>query len=170
MAATMGGVPRSRPTSLADDRITVAGLLFETEAALVRRLDGDLRAGAGMPLATFEVLVRLGRSPGGRLRLAELSRQLSITTGGVTRLIDRIEAAGLLRRVPDPADRRSAFAQITDQGTEALHRALAVHLRALQRDLVDPLDPVAYRSLADALRVLRDNLVGDPATRLGTAT
>lgn len=151
---------------LDDERITVVGLLFETQAALVRRLDTHLRAATGMSLATFEVLVRLGRSPHGRLRLAELGRQLSITTGGVTRLIDRVEAAGLLRRVPDPADRRAAFAQITGEGRAALDRAIEAHLPALQRHVVDPLDPAGYRALADSLRVLRDTLTGDPATRV----
>ncbi|MCY7343021.1 MAG: MarR family transcriptional regulator [Pseudonocardia sp.] len=154
---------------LADERITVVGLLFEAQTALVRRLDTALRADAGMPLATFEVLIRLARSPGGRLRLTELGHQLSITTGGVTRLIDRIESGGLTRRVPDPTDRRAAFAEITADGLGALHRATEVHLRSVQRDLVDALDPGDYRALATALRVLRDHVSGDPATRVRPA-
>lgn len=161
-----GATADAVPAGLLDDeRITVVGLFLESHAALVRRLDAHLRAETGMALATFEVLVRLGRSPLGRLRLTELGRQLSITTGGVTRLIDRIEAAGLLRRVPDPADRRAAFAQITEDGRDALERATEVHLGALQRYVVDPLEPGAYRSFGEAVRVLRDDLVGDPATR-----
>ena len=158
--------PAAPEDPLDDERLTTAGLLVETEAALVRRLDARLRADAGMPLSVFEVLIRLGRSPHGRLRLSELSRQLSITTGGVTRLIDRVEASGLLQRVPDPEDRRARFAQITDSGREALLRASDVHLPVLQRHLVDPLEPADYRALAAALRVLRDHLTGDPARRL----
>jgi len=124
---------------LADERITVTGLLFEVEAALLRRLDTELRAQVGMSAAFFEVLVRLGRSPRGRMRLADLARQLSITTGGVTRLIDRIQEAGFIRRVPDPEDRRSVFAEITPAGVAALRPAVACQLESIQRYLVDPL-------------------------------
>jgi MarR family 2-MHQ and catechol resistance regulon transcriptional repressor len=148
-----------------DPRITVAGLLIEAESALVRRLDAELRARADMPLATFEVLIRLGRSPGGRLGLSELGRQLSLTTGGVTRLVDRLEAQSLLSRVPDSADRRITHAVITRTGRSSLRRASAIHLEALQRDLVDPLSARDYAALARVARVLRDHLTGDPALR-----
>lgn len=151
---------------LGDNRFTVMGLFFEAQSALERRLDHHLRAGTGMPLASFEVLIRLGRSPGGRMRQTEVVRQLSITTGGVTRLVDRIEGAGLLRRVPDPADRRATFVEITEAGRTALREALAVHIEALQADFVDPLSPEDYAALAQSLRVLRDHLVGDPADRI----
>jgi uncharacterized membrane protein len=57
---------------------------------------------------TDETLIRLGRSPGRQLRQVELSRQLSLTTGGVTRMVDRLEAAGLVRRTPCPDDRRAS--------------------------------------------------------------
>ena len=154
---------------LNDPRLTEAGLLIEAEAALVRRLDADLRAHGGMPLATFEVLVRLARSPDRRLRLSELSRQLSLTTGGVTRLVDRLEAQQLLRRTPDPSDRRGAYAQIADAGLRALQGALPVHLAALQRDLVEPLQGASYRAMSIAARALRDHLSGDPAARLQDA-
>lgn len=147
---------------LADERITVTGLLFEVEAALLRRLDTELRAQVGMPATFFEVLVRLGRSPGGRMRLADLARQLSITTGGVTRLIDRIQEAGFIRRVPDPGDRRSVFAEITPAGTAALRPAVTSQLESIQRYLVDPLDEKDYLALATSLRLLRDALIGDP--------
>ena len=95
--------PSPEPDILDDRRITAIGLLVEAETALVRVLDEELRHGVGMPLSTYETLIRLGRSPGRRLRQIELSRQLSLTTGGVTRLIDRLEAAGLVRRTSSPA-------------------------------------------------------------------
>jgi hypothetical protein len=99
-------MPDPSPESdiLDDRRITAIGLLVEAETALVRVLDDELRQGVGMPLSTYETLIRLGRSPGRRLRQIELSRQLSLTTGGVTRLIDRLEAAGLVRRTSSPDD------------------------------------------------------------------
>lgn len=151
---------------LDDPWLTDVGLLLEAQAALQRRVDAALRARAGMALPVFEVLVRLARSPRSRLRMSELSRQLSLTTGGITRLVDRIEADHLLRRVPDPTDRRVAHAQITDAGREALRRALLVHHDVVERDFVAPLGPTSHRALATASRSLRDHLTGDPAARL----
>jgi DNA-binding MarR family transcriptional regulator len=139
-------------------------LLFEAAAALVRVLDDDLK-GIDLPMATYEILIRLGRSPQRRLRQVELARQLSLTTGGITRIIDRLEDAGLVRRVPDPADRRGSYAQLTDAGHATLLRATEVHLVGLQRHLVEPLgDDVAV--VGAALRRLRDSLTGDPVDRV----
>lgn len=151
---------------LDDERLTAVGLLVEAETALIRVLDAELRRDAGMPLGTYEVLVRLGRSPGRRLRQVELSRQLSLTTGGITRIVDRLEAAGLVRRTASSIDRRGTYAELTDAGLDAVQRATEVHLRSLQRHLVDPLGPDRLEELVGSVRRLRDTLVGDPAERL----
>lgn len=151
---------------LADQRLTAIGLLVEAETALVRVLDEELRRDAAMPLSTYEALIRLGRSPGRRLRQIELSRQLSLTTGGVTRMIDRLESAGLVRRTASPTDRRASYAQLTDEGLDALRHATEVHLASLQRHFVDPLGADGIDTLIAPLRRLRDALVGDPADRL----
>ena len=161
-------MPRPSPALadlLDDDRITAIGLLVEAESALVRVLDQELRRSAGMPLSTYEVLVRLGRSPGHRMRPVERSRQLSLTTGGVTRLIDRIESAGLVRRTTCDTDRRGSNAELTEAGSAALHRATEVHLASLQQHLVDPVGDDGLADLVVPLRRLRDALVGDPAQR-----
>lgn len=154
---------------LADHRLTAIGLLVEAETALVRVLDEELRRDAGMALGTYEALIRLGRSPDRRLRQIELSRQLSLTTGGVTRMIDRLERAGLVRRTADATDRRASFAQLTEHGLAALQRATEVHLASLQRHFVDPLGADGIDALTVPLRRLRDALVGDPAGRVDEA-
>lgn len=155
--------------ALADHRLTAIGLLVEAETALVRVLDEELRRDGGMPLGTYETLIRLGRSPGRRLQQIELSRQLSLTTGGVTRMIDRLETAGLVRRVTSATDRRATYAELTDHGLDALHRATEVHLVSLQRHFVDPLGADGLDALIAPLRRLRDALVGDPAERVDGA-
>ncbi len=149
---------------LADERLTAIGLLVEAEAALVRILDSELRRDCGMALSTFETLIRLARSPDRRLRQYELGRQVSLTTGGVTRLIDRIEAAGYVRRVADPTDRRGNFIELTPAGHEALLTASRVHLPSLQRHLVDPLGSEGLAQVVGPLRLLRNSLIGDPAS------
>ena len=153
----------SKPDLLDDQRLTAIGLLVEAETALVRVLDEELRRDVGMPLGTFETLIRLGRSPDRQLRQVELSRQLSLTTGGVTRLIDRLEAAGLVRRTSCPADRRASYAQLTEVGLDALRRATEVHLVSLQRHFVDPLGADGLAALTAPLRRLRDLHFGEPA-------
>ncbi len=152
----------TKPDLLDDQRLTAIGLLVEAETALIRVLDEELRRDVGMPLSTYETLIRLGRSPDRRLRQVELSRQLSLTTGGVTRMIDRLEAAGLVRRTPCPGDRRASYAQLTEAGLDALRRATAVHLLSLQRHFVEPLGPDGLAALTAPLRLLRDTHLGEP--------
>ena len=110
-----------------DDRITAVGLLAEANAALYRPLAADIER-EGLPAPWYEVLVRLGRTPGGRLRMSELARAVSLTTSGTTRLVDRIEAAGLIERQPCETDRRVAYAALTDAGREVLVRTTPTHV------------------------------------------
>jgi len=77
-----------------DPRITAFGMLLEAHAAVVTQVNRDLEATSGIPITWMEVLLRLARSPGHRLRMAELARQVGLSTSGLTRLIDRVEHAG----------------------------------------------------------------------------
>jgi DNA-binding MarR family transcriptional regulator len=103
---------------------------------------------------TFEVLIRLLRSPEHQLRLTDLGRQLAITTGGVTRLIDRLEAQGLVERVRAIDDRRAVYARLTDEGRDTVIRVLPDHIADLRKTF-DALGPERHR-LEHALRLLRD--------------
>jgi DNA-binding MarR family transcriptional regulator len=138
-----------------DDRITLVGLLAEATAAVGCHLERDL-SDLGVPGSWYEVLVRLGRTPGGRLRMSDLARSVSLTTSGTTRLVDRLEAAGLIRRESCATDRRVAYAALTDAGREVLARTTPVHVAGIQRHLVDVLDPGEVRQLERLLRKLRD--------------
>ena len=142
---------------LDDPAITTMGMLVEAHARLTGALGAELQQATGLPLAWFEVLLRLGRSPDQRLRMSELARQMPLSTSGLTRLIDRVEAAGLVRREACPSDRRGQLAVLTDEGEAALGRALPVHVEGLRRHLAaavgDDLDVVT-----DALRRVRDAL------------
>lgn len=135
-----------------DALITTFGLLLEAQAALVRTLGRDLEADHGLPLSWYEVLLRIERTPGRRLRVRDLADALALTTGGMTRLLDRIEAGGLVQRQPDPGDRRSIHIVVTDAGRAALTRATVTHLRGLRSHLAEPL---TARELAALDRTLR---------------
>jgi DNA-binding MarR family transcriptional regulator len=116
-----------------DDRlITTFGRLVEASSQLERRLGPAMQAETGLQHTWFEVLIRLARSDGGQLTMSALANEVALTTGGITRLIDRIEAAGYVERRPCPTDRRVAYAGITDAGRKVLDQAATAHARNLR--------------------------------------
>ena len=117
---------------LDDPLITTFGRLLEVYSRLEQSLAREMGVTAGLPLTWFEVLIRLARSPGGQLTMGALSSQLALTTGGMTRLIDRISQAGLVERRPCPGDRRVLFAAITGDGHRVLEAAAQTHLASLR--------------------------------------
>ncbi|MGW5125015.1 MarR family winged helix-turn-helix transcriptional regulator [Streptomyces sp. NPDC004069] len=112
--------------------VATYGRLVETRSHLERRLGAAMRTEVGLPHLWFEVLIRLARSERGQLTMSALADQIVLTTGGVTRLIDRIQAAGYVERCPCVTDRRIAYAAITDAGHDVLARAAAGHVRNLR--------------------------------------
>lgn len=147
----------SRPSPHCDDeRITAFGMLLEAHASLTAAVNRELEATAGMPITWFELLIRLSRSPEQRLRMSELSGQVGLSHSGLTRLVDRVIDAGLVRREACPEDRRGAFAVLTPAGGVALDDALGGHLESLERHLVAPLGREGVAALTDLLRAVRD--------------
>lgn len=138
-----------------DDRITVVGLLAEANGVLGCHFEREL-ADVGVPLSWFEVLVRLGRTPGGRLRMSDLAHAIALTTSGTTRLVDRIEAAGLIERQACATDRRVAYAALTEAGRKLLKKAAPVHVDSIQRHVIETLSADEVRELERLLRKLRD--------------
>lgn len=139
-----------------DERITAFGMLLEAHAAVTGAVNRELESTAGMPITWFEVLLRLSRSPGRRLRMSELAAQVGLSHSGLTRLVDRVIAAGLVGREACPEDRRGAFAVLTDEGADALDAALAGHLDSIDRHLAAPLGDDGLAALTDLLRTVRD--------------
>ena len=103
--------------SIDDPRITSFGRLVEAHAVLWQVLDQELEAGVGVPLIWYGVLLHIGRSPGGVRPISELIAATAFTSGGVTRLVDRMERAGYVQRRPCPSDRRVVYVGLTDRGT-----------------------------------------------------
>jgi len=147
------GVPPATDP-LADPLITTFGRLLESYSGLERRLARTLEAEADLPLTWFEVLLRISRSDGRRLMMSDLSQQLALTTGGVTRLVDRIVDAGYLRREPAGHDRRVMYAVLTDDGLAAVTAAAEVHAAQLREAFAgfSPRDLERFDALLDRLR------------------
>ncbi|MGZ8733894.1 MAG: MarR family winged helix-turn-helix transcriptional regulator [Acidimicrobiia bacterium] len=138
-----------------DPRISTFGLLHEAHRRLERTFDRSLATHSGMSGSFFEVLLRIGRSPGTRLTMSELACQLGLTSGGATRLVDRVVEAGLVVRTSCPSDRRVQWVVLTPAGEQKLDEGLSVHLDDLQRELIDRLDPDELEMLERALDKLR---------------
>lgn len=120
-----------------DDRlITTFGRLVEVHSALGQRLGRALEQQCGIPHAWFEVLLRISRSEGRRLSMGMLAQQVALTTGGITKLLDRMVGEGLVQRVPCPTDRRVQFAALTAQGEAKLAHAARLHAANLRQAFV----------------------------------
>jgi DNA-binding MarR family transcriptional regulator len=137
-----------------DCRITAVGLLAEVHAGLMARFGAQL-ASHGLGIAEFDVLIRLSRSPRCSLRMSDLAAQTSLTTSGITRLVDRLERSGLLRRVACSSDRRGLFAELTPAGRQRMTEALPGHLDLIETWLVNQLTPTELEQLQYGLRKLR---------------
>lgn len=145
-------------TAIFDDpRLTAMGLLAETWAGLQAKVMPTITA-AGLSLTDFDVLLRLARSDGQRLRMSDLAAQTALSTSGVTRVVDRLENHGLARREICPSDRRGAFAVITGEGERLLAGLLGGHLGDIDRWFTSLLSPDQLDAFLGALRILRDEV------------
>jgi DNA-binding MarR family transcriptional regulator len=106
--------------------------LLRAHAELSRRMDASLRAAHGMSLREYEVLLALSDAPVGRLRRVDLAAKVLLTQGGVTRVLDPLERAGLVSRVASEQDRRVAYAELTPAGRRRLTAAGRTHRRDIE--------------------------------------
>jgi DNA-binding MarR family transcriptional regulator len=145
------------------DPITLVGLVLEAASGLRRVLTPNITRDLGVGGLAFEILLRLVRSDGGRLRMSDLSAQTGLTPSGLTRAVDRLVEAGFVERAACPSDRRGAFASLTELGAARAAHALARHERETAELLAGVLDPDEEAQLAALLRRLRDRVHPDAA-------
>jgi len=137
-----------------DDRIAAIGVLFSTAARLERALGKSLERECGMSHVWFEVLLRLDQAPFSTMTPTQLTEAMVLTSGGVTRLIDRMSEEGLVDRKASASDRRSTQVSLTPLGRRRLIAAAKVHARNVQTMFTDPLGPRRLTALLDALVAL----------------
>lgn len=102
-------------------------------ARVARRLEADLLADSKLPLAEFDVLMQLALAEEQRLRMNELADRVVLSRAGITRLVDRLVADGLVDRVKCSSDARGSFAVLTDKGRTKLDAARPGHFAAVKR-------------------------------------
>jgi DNA-binding MarR family transcriptional regulator len=139
-----------------DERIQLMGLIVRTHRRLADALEGELEQSVGIPLVFFDVLIHVGAAPEGRLTMSTLSSDVALTTGGVTRLVDRMVEAGLVARQNCPSDRRSIHVVLTPAGRGVLERAVAQHVDSIDRHLMAHLDADDRTALVVALTKVLD--------------
>src|SRR5829696_7466032 len=144
---------RERP-DLDSSPIGIVGRVSRLARELELRLEPVYRA-HGLEGGWYDVLATLRRSgPPYRLRPTELTESAMLTSSGTTKRLDRLEAAGLIARTPDPSDRRGTLITLTDAGHAAVDRTIAAHLRN-ERELIAALDEREQAQLAGLLRKLQ---------------
>src|SRR5262245_9530906 len=109
------------------DHVAAWRALLTAHAELTEWMDAALRAADVIPLRWYDALFSLYEAPGRRLRLAEMAKATLLTRSGLTRLVDRLEQAGLLTREPCEDDARGAFAVLTPEGLQALRRCWRIY-------------------------------------------
>jgi DNA-binding MarR family transcriptional regulator len=127
--------------------------IIRFEIELWNAVDARLKSEFHLPLSHFEPMSVIERLPG--CRVYDIASELGITTGGTSKLVDRIEASGYCRRLPNPADRRSSLLELTPDGQHMLAKAGAAFDEELQRWLGTAVPERTLRQFASTLTCLR---------------
>jgi DNA-binding MarR family transcriptional regulator len=127
--------------------------LIRFEIELWNAVDARLKREFGLPLTYFEPMSVMDRLPA--CRVYDIASELGITTGGTSKLVDRIEAAGLCRRLPNPEDRRSSLLELTPEGRRLFAAAGEAFDDELQRRLGAAVPERTLRQFAATLARIR---------------
>jgi MarR family transcriptional regulator, organic hydroperoxide resistance regulator len=127
--------------------------IIRFEIELWNAIDARLKNEFDLPLTHFEPMSVIDRVPG--CRVYDIARELGITTGGTSKLVDRIEANGYCRRLPNPGDRRSSLLELTPQGQRLLAEAGEAFEDELQSRLGAAVPERTLRQFASTLARLR---------------
>lgn len=137
-------------SSPSPERLRAWRLYFESALALVDVLDAELERDAGIPLRWYDALVHLEESPDG-LRMNELAERILYSKSSFTRVVDRLEEAGLVRRVRPENDRRSILVFLTDEGRKTMEQARRHHRNGIEQHFSRHLTDVDVTALTRGL-------------------
>ena len=141
----------SAPLRPTDWRLRVWRSFLRAHSTVLRRLERDLLVETGMPLAWYDVLLQLAEAPGRRLRMADLAERVLLSRSGLTRLVERLQAEGLVTREPFPGDARGLYTVLTAEGLDRLRVAAPVHLAGVQEYWLSKFDDADLRELSRLL-------------------
>jgi DNA-binding MarR family transcriptional regulator len=136
---------------LSDNELAVWRAFLTAHAFVIRRIEHELAAAGTIPLTWYDVLIELYEAPDNKMRLHELADAIVLSRSGLTRLLDRLERAGLIVREVAEVDRRGSYAVLTDAGTDAMRRAWPVYARGIKAYFARHLRPEEHAILWAAL-------------------
>src|SRR5437867_1459331 len=128
-------------TRLDETELRAWQALLHAHQQVTRTLDAELRAEHSLSLAEYDVLLRLARAPERTLRMTELAERVMMSPSGLTRVVDRLADAGLVRRDRFEGDGRVMLAKLTDSGRQLLRAAARTHLRGIREHFTGKLSP-----------------------------
>jgi DNA-binding MarR family transcriptional regulator len=126
-------------------------LTLRTVTALIRTFEDDMKA-EGFALSWYDVLIQLSQAPRQRLRMQDLADAVVVTRSGLSRLIDRMEKADLVRREAVADDGRGSYAVLTEQGRATYARLAVGHHRKIEERFSSRLSNADLRALRRAMR------------------
>jgi DNA-binding MarR family transcriptional regulator len=138
--------------------------------AVFQALEQQLQADAGMPMAYYDVLVRLSEAPDRSLRMVTLAKTLDYSTSRLSHAIDRLERCGWVTRASHPSDRSGQLAVLTDPGFTVLQAAAPGHVAAVRAHVLDPLTAEQVEQLGVISQRLLAAATEAPGGRPGKAT
>jgi DNA-binding MarR family transcriptional regulator len=141
-----------RPLTANDPRLAPWRAFLSAHTLVTRRLDEELRAEHDLSLAEYDTLLAIAWAPDRRIRMRHLADSIFLSKSGVTRLIDRLVADGLVERSACLSDARGAEAVLTDAGLERLRAASQTHLRGIDAHFLDALEPDALAVIERSMR------------------
>ena len=145
---------RSATGDLDDQQMQAWHGFLRTHSALVRELDVEMQAEHGLSLTQYEVLLLLSTSDGGAARMSDLADGALLSLSGLSRLVDRLVAMGLVERMQCPNDRRSSLARLTPAGRRRFREAQPTHLHGVHRLFIDRLPADALPALNETWQAL----------------
>jgi DNA-binding MarR family transcriptional regulator len=152
----------TRPLTAHDPRLAPWRAFLIAHARVSRRLDEELRAEHDLSFAEYDALLTIATAPGRRIRMRRLADQVLLSKSGVTRLIDRLVADGLVERDTCMTDARGAEAVLTEAGLERLRAASSTHLRGIADHFLDVLDPGQLAEIGRAMQTVASRAGAEP--------
>ncbi len=137
-----------------DPRLRAWVAFLQAYSVVTRRLEAELHAERSLSLAEYDALVQLAIADHRRLRMSELADRVVLSRSGVSRLVDRLEAGGLVGRRACPTDARGSWAELTATGLDRLRQAAPVHLRGVDTHFLSPIAEEDREGLVRALEAV----------------
>jgi DNA-binding MarR family transcriptional regulator len=147
----------SRRTHLTKPQRAAWAAVFEAQQRTLRQIDADLEAAGVGSLLDYDVLYMLYLAPERRRRLSELADGALISRSGLTRLVDRLEARGWLKRESCPDDRRGLFAVLTDAGLEEMRRIWEIYSRGIATYFAAHVSPEEMETIRTVFTRIAEN-------------